>query len=101
MAARPDPRATARRGRLLDRVAQLGRRDRSPQAAPAVARGDERQVRSLEARIDGLEALVEGLQDALYRESVRLEEQIRALERKTEPAEIARALSAETRKRGT
>jgi hypothetical protein len=101
MAARPDASGAARRGRLLDRVAQLGRRDRSPQATPPTEGPHERQVQRLEARVDGLEELIEGLQDALYRETVRLEERIEALERKTEPVEVARALSADARKRGT
>jgi hypothetical protein len=101
MAARPDASAAARRGRLLDRVARLRRRDRSPQATLPTEGPHERQIQRLEARVEGLEELIEGLQDALYRETVRLEERIEALERKSEPGEIARALSAEARKRGT
>jgi hypothetical protein len=101
MAARPDASAAARRSRLLDRVARLRRRDRSPQASPPTEGPHERQIQRLEARVEGLEELIEGLQDALYRETVRLEERIEALERKSEPGEIARALSAEARKRGT
>jgi hypothetical protein len=101
MAARSDAGAAARRNRLLDRVAQLGRRDRSPQATPPTEGPYERQIQRLEARVEGLEELIEGLQDALYRETVRLQERIEALERKSEPVEIARALSAEARKRGT
>ena len=100
MAARPNASGAARRGRLLDRVAQLGRRDRSPRATQPTE-GPHERIQRLEARVDGLEELIEGLQDALYRETVRLEDRIEALERKTEPVEVARALSAEARKRGT
>jgi hypothetical protein len=54
----------------------------------------------LEARMAALEELVEGLQDAVHRESVRRDEQAARLERKTEPRELARALSDHARERG-
>jgi hypothetical protein len=54
----------------------------------------------LEERVERLENLVEGLQDAMHRESVRHDELIELLQKKTEPAEIARALSEDARKRG-
>jgi hypothetical protein len=54
----------------------------------------------VERRIDHLESLVEGLQDAVHRESVRHDQQAAHLERKTEPQQMARALSADARKRG-
>jgi hypothetical protein len=89
--------ADARRTRVLDRVAQLGRRGRAVQA-PADAQ--ERRIESLEKRVDQLEALLEGLQDSVHRESVREGGRIGALEKRTEPSEISRALSRDVRERG-
>jgi hypothetical protein len=100
--ARPGDRTGAggRRTRLLDRVAQLGRGRRAAErAGPEPADAQER-IQTLEARIDQLEALVEGLQDAVHRESIRQDGRIRALEKRSEPAEISRALSRDARKRG-
>jgi uncharacterized coiled-coil protein SlyX len=58
------------------------------------------RLASLEGRVADLEDLVEGLQDAVHRESVRRDEQAARLERKTEPRELARALSDDARERG-
>jgi hypothetical protein len=55
---------------------------------------------SLEERIVRLESVVEGLQDALYREALRHNEHIDELRARTEPGEIARALSEDARRRG-
>jgi hypothetical protein len=55
---------------------------------------------SLEERVAHLEALVEGLQDAVHREAQRHDRRIAEIERKTEPEELARALSADARRRG-
>jgi hypothetical protein len=64
---------------------------------PAGARGaDER----LEERLMRLEAVVEGLQDAVDRAFRRFDALIDALQRKTEPAEIAKALGEDARRRG-
>jgi hypothetical protein len=57
-------------------------------------------VDALENRIDQLEAMLEGLQDAVHRESVRENRRLDALEKRTEPSEISRALSQSTRERG-
>jgi hypothetical protein len=71
-------------------------------AARAAQRPDEDrlQMQRLEERVSHLEALVEGLQDAVHRDSVRHEERMSELERKTEPTELAKALSDDTRRRG-
>lgn len=91
--------ADRRRTRLLDRVAQLGRRRRAADlAAPVDAQ--ERRIEALEDRVGQLEALLEGLQDSVHRESVREGGRIGALEKRTEPAEISRALSRDARERG-
>jgi uncharacterized coiled-coil protein SlyX len=55
---------------------------------------------ALEGRVADLEDLVEGLQDAVHRDSMRRDEQAARLERKTEPRELARALSDDARERG-
>jgi hypothetical protein len=64
------------------------------------AAGHERRIEALEERIDQLEALLEGLQDAVHRESVREGARIAALEERTEPSEISRALNRDARERG-
>lgn len=60
----------------------------------------EATIEELRARIDALEAMVEGLQDSVDRETRRLNERIDALARRLEPAQLARALSDDARKRG-
>jgi hypothetical protein len=55
---------------------------------------------ALEGRVTDLEEMVQGLQDAVHRDSVRRDEQAARLERKTEPRELARALSDDARERG-
>ena len=67
--------------------------------SPPEYRSRER-LASLEGRVSDLEDLVEGLQDAVHRDSVRRDEQAARLERKTEPRELARALSDDARERG-
>ena len=62
--------------------------------------GHERRIEVLEERVNQLEALLEGLQDAVHRESVREGGRIGALEKRTEPSEISRALSRDARERG-
>jgi uncharacterized coiled-coil protein SlyX len=76
---------------MLDR---LLRRQRSPDGS------SERRMELLERRVSHLEELVEGLQDAVHRESVRRDEEAARLQRRTEPREMARALSDDARKRG-
>jgi TolA-binding protein len=58
------------------------------------------RIAMLERRIEHLEALVEGLQDAVHRQAARQEKEIGALERKTDPAEMARSLGRHARERG-
>ena len=98
MASTGDPSGPAgRRAGILGRVVQLARR---AAAAQAPAAGHERRIEVLEDRVDQLEALIEGLQDAVHRESVHDHERIAALEKRSEPAEISRALSRDARERG-
>jgi hypothetical protein len=86
---------------ILGRVVQLRRGRRASDAASqARDAGHERRIQALEGRVDQLEALLEGLQDAIHRESVREGGRIDALEKRSEPSEIARALSRDARERG-
>jgi hypothetical protein len=62
-------------------------------------RGPDR-VQDLEDRLERLERVVEGLQDAMYSESRRQNDRVEELRARTEPSEIARALSDDARKRG-
>lgn len=90
-----------RRVAILGRVVQMGRGRRAANAARQPPAAEyERRIEALEERIDQLEALVEGLQDAVHRESVREDERIEALEKRTEPSAISRALKRDARERG-
>lgn len=56
--------------------------------------------RDVTERVEHLESVVEGLQDALYRQAQQHDRDIAELRRRTEPAEVARALSEDARRRG-
>jgi hypothetical protein len=87
---------------LRHRVAALLRPVVKPaprEAAEAPPR-DEPSIAALQERVDRLERVVEGLQDALYRQAVREDEHIEELRTRIEPEAIARALSADARRRG-
>jgi uncharacterized coiled-coil protein SlyX len=58
------------------------------------------RVAEIERRLAHLESALEGLQDAVHRESVRRNEQTADLRNRTEPGEMARALSDDARERG-
>jgi hypothetical protein len=70
-----------------------------PQPAPPPI-GWECRIASLEARLEHLEPALEGLQDAVYRQSLLESRQIAELGRRTEPHEMARALSEDARRHG-
>jgi hypothetical protein len=57
-------------------------------------------VETLAARVEHLEAELEGLQDAVYRQAVREQENIGELRRRTEPEQLARDLGQDARRRG-
>jgi predicted nucleic acid-binding Zn-ribbon protein len=61
---------------------------------------DQPRLQRLEQRLAHLESLVEGLQDEVYRDSMRHEQRMTELERKTEPEALAKALSDDARRRG-
>lgn len=60
----------------------------------------ERRIEALEARVERLGKELEGLQDAVHRQAVTHDERITDLRRRTEPEQMARALSADARRRG-
>jgi hypothetical protein len=75
----------------------------TPGAQPVPAQPDYGSVprmAALEGRVEHLEAALEGLQDAVYRQSVHEGKQIAELGRRTEPHEMARALSEDARRHG-
>jgi hypothetical protein len=61
---------------------------------------EDARIEELERRVSQLEAQLEGLQDSVHREAIRRDEQLARLERKTAPAEMARSLSRDARRRG-
>jgi hypothetical protein len=56
--------------------------------------------RDLTVRMERLESVIEGLQDAVYRQAQQHDREISELRERTDPAEIARALNADARRRG-
>jgi hypothetical protein len=56
--------------------------------------------RDLTVRVEYLESVIEGLQDAIYRQARLHDRDIEDLRKRTDPAAVARALSADARKRG-
>jgi hypothetical protein len=65
-----------------------------------VTAGSNAELAALRRRVDELEGMVEALQDALYRQSMLDHERLEELTRRLEPEEIAKALSADARRRG-
>ena len=78
------------------RAAWRDRRSLPPGSDPDI----EGRLEGLDARIRHLEAALEGLQDALYRQAVREDENLAELRQRTEPGRIAQDLSADARRRG-
>ena len=86
---------------MLQRMLLRLRPRREPRSVTADAgQWDQARFENLEKRIDQLEAMVEGLQDSVHRESVRQGREIDQLQKKSEPAEIRRALGQDARERG-
>jgi uncharacterized coiled-coil protein SlyX len=71
-----------------------------PFRSASVDGGFGERIERLENRLGHLEAALEGLQDAVHRESVRRNEELAGLKRRTEPRELTRALSDDARRRG-
>ena len=64
------------------------------------AAGQEAALRDLQGRVDHLETQLEALQDAVYRQAREQADQITDLRSRTQPAQIARDLSEDARRRG-
>jgi hypothetical protein len=60
----------------------------------------ELRITKLEARVEHLDAELEGLQDSVHRQSVLEHTHIAELTRRTEPHQMARALSEDARRHG-
>ena len=78
-------------------------RRKTPSTKPVMTppdAGSERTMEILDARLEHLEAELEGLQDAIHRQSILRDERLDELDKRTEPHQIARALSQDARKRG-
>ena len=87
---------------LADRMSGAWRarhEDEEPEH-PALDPDIERRLAALDARMEHLEAALEGLQDALYRQAVREDENRADMHERTEPGRIARELDADARRRG-
>ena len=68
--------------------------------APRPAGDRERRPETLTARIERLEGALEGLQDAVYRQAVLEEHKLDEVRRRIAPAQMARELSRDARRRG-
>jgi uncharacterized coiled-coil protein SlyX len=77
---------------MLERLRRSWRRSLDQRAAG--------RIEMLERRMAHLEGVVEALEDAVHREWMRHDDRTAQLERRTQPREIARALSEDARRRG-
>jgi uncharacterized coiled-coil protein SlyX len=75
------------------------RRERASSSDASTA-AESSRVAALEARVGRLESALEDLQDALYRQALTHDKELRDLRARTTPEQIARDLSADARKRG-
>jgi len=98
-------RMTARTLPALRRMMRRLAQPRHPDAdAPSGPHADDRAVSArldaLETQVRHMEAALEGLQDAMHRRSLLDDERNDELQRRTHPAQMARDLSDDARKRG-
>jgi hypothetical protein len=99
-AKRHPTRRTARVGQLLERVIQQRRSANAATGSQAGEADQEQRIRALEQQVGYLESLLEGLQDSIHREAARHDKEMKALEAKTQPSEVARALGKYSREHG-
>ena len=100
MPGRDPTRRTTRVGQLVDRVIEQRRRAKTEPGSDAGEVDHERRIGALEQRVQELEALLEALQDSIHREATRQDQELEALEAKTQAPEMARALGAYSREHG-
>jgi hypothetical protein len=93
---------SAQHAGLVRRVTALMRPTHGAPEEPAQSEEmpPDPDLEALQERLARLEVVVEGLQDALYRHSQHLDAQVEELKARLEPEVIARALSADARRRG-
>jgi hypothetical protein len=87
-------------GQLVDRVVEQRRRAKTEPGSDSGEVDHERRIGALAQRAQQLEALLEALQDSIHREATRQDEELEALEAKTQAPEMARALGKYSRERG-
>lgn len=80
--------------------ARMTRRLRHLARAWRLSTQASRDERDLAERLERLESVIEGLQDAIYRQAQQHDREIGELRKRTDPAEIARSLSTDARRRG-
>jgi hypothetical protein len=87
---------------LLHRVGALMQPagNREEPEPPRAGELQDEGIDELHARVKRLEEVVEGLQDALYRHARHQDDRIEELQRSMDPEQLARALSADARRRG-
>lgn len=88
---------------IIDRVLELRRRRLSDKASRRPPQRDpawQQQMEALEARVAHLESELEGLQDATHRQAIKQDQRIEQLRRHTAPAQVARDLTEDARRRG-
>jgi hypothetical protein len=89
--------ARGRRRRIAGVIAALRHRDLNADQAGA---SDESELEALKRRVDHLEAALEGLQDSVYRESRRLDDELSELHKQIAPGAMSQAIEADARRRG-
>lgn len=63
-------------------------------------RGRTEEADALRSRLDALEKALEALQDSVYKDVVRQDQELAELRRQLEPPNLVRALSDDARRRG-
>jgi hypothetical protein len=82
---------------LFGRIASLVRPTQATSLPASPSGSGETDLR---VRLDRLEKMVEALQDQVYRQAQQDDERFAELQHSVQPDEIARALSANARRRG-
>jgi uncharacterized protein YlxW (UPF0749 family) len=100
MSPRDEGRPARRGRRVLDRVVALRRATGTGADRGSEPPAPTEIVQRLQQRVEHLEHQLQGLQDSIHRESRRRDEEMKALQRKLQPGEMARSLSDDARRRG-
>jgi hypothetical protein len=97
-----DRQRAARARRILDRAVRF--RGDAPAAPPAPADSPSpapaAEAPDLHARVAHLETVLEALQDQVYRDAQRHQQELADLRTQLQPENVAKALSADARRRG-